>query len=118
MPKADYTLAYLRYCTGQRPTEPDATVYGKDDRKAAMIRAEVERAVALGQKIAPNVVKGPTVIVLVDADGKPKPGAKTHALDCTMFPTFHWARGTYAHVAASAIPPRQSKCGFCGGGRA
>jgi hypothetical protein len=56
--------------------------------------------------------------VLVDADGKPKPGAKTHALDCTMFPTFHWARGTYAHVAASAIPPRQSKCGFCGGGRA
>jgi len=36
MPKTDYTLAPLRYYTGQRPTEPDATTYGKDNRNAAM----------------------------------------------------------------------------------
>jgi hypothetical protein len=61
MPRTDdYVVAYLRYYSGQRPTEPDAGSDGKDHRQAPMIRAEAERAVGLGRKIRPKVVTGPT----------------------------------------------------------
>jgi len=51
VPRADYTLAFLRYYTDQRPTEPDAGIYDKGDLEAAMIRYQVIRAVEAGRRI-------------------------------------------------------------------
>src|SRR3954466_16204391 len=48
---------------------------------------------------------------------RPRPGSKTHAKDCHMFPTFHWAKGEYRLVAAREIPGEVAPRGFCGGGR-
>jgi hypothetical protein len=60
----------------------------------------------------------PKVWVLWDWDDKnDRPRGKTHALDCHMIDTFHWAKGDYRKVDVTDIPDYVGRCGFCGGGR-
>jgi hypothetical protein len=115
MPKTDYTLAYLRHYTGRRPTEPNAAAYGNDDRITAMIRAEVKRATGPA-RAEPNLATAPTVVVLVDANGKPNPTAKDTRARLHNVPDLPLGTGSYARVAVAAIPTNQATCGFCGGG--
>jgi hypothetical protein len=70
---------------------------------------------AVGLEASASATPGSHVLVLLDARGRPR--GKTHALDCHMAPTFHWAKGRYETVRARDIPDWVPPCGFCGGGR-
>jgi hypothetical protein len=56
------------------------------------------------------------VWVLWDDENDRRRG-KTHALDCHIIDSFHWAKGAYRKVDVTDIPDHVGRCGFCGGGR-